>query len=219
MAGTTWAGRLQQSMSVGRERYVQTEKQGRPGAACRRTLPRSRLPSPGKPGNGRSVLGHALAHRTLRPARGEARRSSPFTSTGDQRSGRRGPRRRRPRDLGDGTTLLPILARSGERRLAVIDTEDRRLVEHLKWSADEREQTTYATCLTRGDHYGKRLHQVLLGRPPDPSLSVDHVNRDGLDNRRSNLRWATASEQVANRGASGGSITSHHRSSPTRTTA
>lgn len=149
----------------------------------------------------------------------EARRSSPFTSTGDQRSGRRGPRRRRPRDLGDGTTLLPILARSGERRLAVIDTEDRRLVEHLKWSADEREQTTYATCLTRGDHYGKRLHQVLLGRPPDPSLSVDHVNRDGLDNRRSNLRWATASEQVANRGASGGSITSHHRSSPTRTTA
>lgn len=35
--------------------------------------------------------------------------------------------------------------------------------------------------------------------PDDKSMTVDHCNRDPLDNRHSNLRWVTKSEQVLNR--------------------
>lgn len=47
-----------------------------------------------------------------------------------------------------------------------------------------------------------RLVALAFLKPPsDPSYnSIDHKNKDKLDNRVSNLRWATKSEQNANRG-------------------
>lgn len=42
------------------------------------------------------------------------------------------------------------------------------------------------------------MHRVLINAPP--SLDVDHINRDKLDNRRSNLRLATRSQNRANVG-------------------
>jgi hypothetical protein len=40
------------------------------------------------------------------------------------------------------------------------------------------------------------LHRVLLDAPAGPD--VDHINGDGLDNRRCNLRFATRSQNIAN---------------------
>ena len=42
----------------------------------------------------------------------------------------------------------------------------------------------------------RQLHRVILGGAPD--LFVDHINRNGLDNRRCNLREATNSQNQAN---------------------
>ncbi len=44
----------------------------------------------------------------------------------------------------------------------------------------------------------QRLHQFLMGYRT--GFTVDHINRNGLDCRRSNMRWATPTQQSANRG-------------------
>tara|TARA_Y100000389_G_scaffold190702_1_gene215823 strand:- start:3749 stop:4636 length:888 start_codon:yes stop_codon:yes gene_type:complete len=46
------------------------------------------------------------------------------------------------------------------------------------------------------------LHHIIMERmgipKPDFGYSIDHINRDKLDNRRENLRWATQSVQNSN---------------------
>jgi hypothetical protein len=63
---------------------------------------------------------------------------------------------------------------------------------------------------------GKRapilLHRYLMGEPPE---DIDHWNRDGLDNRRENLRRATPSQNGSNclsrKGTSKFKGVSHHK--------
>ena len=46
------------------------------------------------------------------------------------------------------------------------------------------------------------LHSVIMNRvqeKPCDDFSVDHINRDKLDNRRENLRWSTRSQQSSNK--------------------
>lgn len=40
------------------------------------------------------------------------------------------------------------------------------------------------------------LHKLICKAPP--GIEVDHINRNGLDNREENLRWATRSQNMAN---------------------
>ncbi len=90
---------------------------------------------------------------------------------------------------------------------AIVDLEDADLAQ-LKW---------HITCgryaMRRPRIPGSRMerlvvlmHRVILeralGRPIQPGMVVDHVNGDGLDNRRTNLREVTVSLNAYNRDSS-----------------
>jgi hypothetical protein len=88
-------------------------------------------------------------------------------------------------------------------RVALIDDEDLELVSQYRWWVYEevrpgpRDHGPYAIAFLRGDprHRKIGMHNLILSR-----LRVDHVDGDGLNNQRSNLRAATRSQNGANSG-------------------
>jgi hypothetical protein len=61
-------------------------------------------------------------------------------------------------------------------------------------------------------HNGRRqvilMHRVIMSAPPH--LQVDHINRNKVDNQRENLRFATRSQNQANKGIQKNN-TSHYK--------
>lgn len=76
--------------------------------------------------------------------------------------------------------------------VALVDDKDFLKVAHLKWRAFVRPHTVYAVR-TSGRRPGPRktvyMHRVILNCKE--GQCVDHRNRNGLDNRRANMRIAT----------------------------
>lgn len=83
--------------------------------------------------------------------------------------------------------------------VAIVDVEDFPLVSAYKWRASPDCRTFYAHRgqRTNGRYKLIQMHRMIL-QPPS-GIDVDHINGDGLDNRRSNLRLATGSDNNANR--------------------
>lgn len=91
--------------------------------------------------------------------------------------------------------LIPLV-NGGE---AIVDDEDYESLSAYKWYAYHAYSTTYArryVNIRKGKH-SIRMHRVIMGAPDD--LVVDHINHNGLDNRRSNLRICTHSQNQRNR--------------------
>ena len=81
---------------------------------------------------------------------------------------------------------------------AVIDAADVHLVDGFNWYANTDGHTVYAQrgAYANGAQKTTRLHRVLMGVHGD--LLVDHIDGDGLNNRRSNLRVATHAQNQRN---------------------
>lgn len=83
----------------------------------------------------------------------------------------------------------------GASHFATIDDADLPLVAPYRWCAKPRRNTVYAQATVDGRQVF--MHRFLLGlKPGDPM--VDHRDRDGLNNRRSNLRLASHGLNAAN---------------------
>jgi hypothetical protein len=81
-------------------------------------------------------------------------------------------------------------------KCAVIDEADRGLADGVVWRAMAGRKTHYVWRSDGGSTV--LLHRLILGA--DAGQSVDHINGDGLDCRRSNLRLCTTAENLRNRG-------------------
>ncbi|MCK4778267.1 MAG: HNH endonuclease [Actinomycetia bacterium] len=69
----------------------------------------------------------------------------------------------------------------------LIDSEDEWLLKAFKWHKHKKEYVTYARAYITGTKTRIVLHQAIIGRPLN-GLVIDHKNKNGLDNRRKNLR-------------------------------
>lgn len=95
-----------------------------------------------------------------------------------------------------GDTAYIALAKG---KTAIIDAGDVPLVAPYRWAARKGKGTWYVMARMRdpdGRVWALPLHRLLLN-PPD-GLVVDHINTDGLDNRRANLRLATVAQNNLN---------------------
>lgn len=82
---------------------------------------------------------------------------------------------------------------------ATVDASDFLQLSKWKWYANNIGHKTYA-CRTvkKGGRQTLYMHKEIIGTPV--GLVTDHINGNGLDNRRSNLRVCSRRENLLNRG-------------------
>lgn len=94
-------------------------------------------------------------------------------------------------------------------QVAIIDEQDADLAS-VKWCAQYNKCVdSYYAIRTVGERSNRtrlKLHNVIMERitslPIPQGYEVDHINRNTLDNRRSNLRLATRTQNSRNKGLS-----------------
>lgn len=96
---------------------------------------------------------------------------------------------------------------------AVIDDDDADRVSQHRWHAEKVKQASdkfYARCSfwENGKCAPVRLHRFIARA--DRGMVVDHINGDGLDNRKGNLRVCTQSKNLMNRNVKQRQNTSGH---------
>lgn len=95
---------------------------------------------------------------------------------------------------------------------AIIDANDVPLIAKHFWSYSKGKGTNGYAVTSVYKENGKQtslyLHCLLLN---DETRIVDHIDGNGLNNRRNNLRYVTAAQNSANRHTINQNSASHHR--------
>lgn len=88
--------------------------------------------------------------------------------------------------------------------LALVDDEDYDYVSIYNWYAVKSRNTFYAvrTETKNGIKRVILLHRFIM-KPPKGKV-IDHINRIGLDNRKTNIRFVTPRENALNMNRKGG---------------
>lgn len=86
-----------------------------------------------------------------------------------------------------------------QRKVAVVDDKDYGLLLSYKWRLGRSGANWYARASQ--NYQELKMHRMILGLRLHDGIQVDHINHDGLDNRRCNLRTCCASENQMNQRA------------------
>lgn len=79
-------------------------------------------------------------------------------------------------------------------RFALVDADDYPALARYEWFAEGSGRHLYAVRKHKGKSV--KMHRQILDAPPN--LLVDHIDHDGLNNRRANLRLATFTQNCRN---------------------
>ena len=84
---------------------------------------------------------------------------------------------------------------------AFVDDEDFERINKHKWTVLKKSNTFYARRTINGGSPSQRhikMHREIMGLTPKDGLVVDHINGNGLDNRKRNLRICTQFQNMKN---------------------
>jgi len=89
------------------------------------------------------------------------------------------------------TKLIPLT----QGKFAIVDAEDYDWLSQYKWCAAKDRYTFYAHRGSSGTTV--TMHRVIMRAPK--GVMCDHINHNGLDNRKSNLRLCTNAQNQYNK--------------------
>lgn len=100
---------------------------------------------------------------------------------------------------GHSTRLLDVSTPAHPNTFTLVDACDFEFLSQWKWGVNSEGYVIRVVTIA-GKTHTRRMHRIIADAPD--GVMVDHANRDKLDNRRSNLRYASTAENVRNRNPS-----------------
>jgi len=99
--------------------------------------------------------------------------------------------------LDDKTVkAIPLGTKTYPKIFALVDIDNYNLISKYYWHGKNSDCTFYAISRINGKRV--RMHRLILGLKHDDRQQGDHINGNGLDNRRCNLRIVTEQQNRFN---------------------
>lgn len=96
---------------------------------------------------------------------------------------------------------VKVYSKTHGNKYAFVSDEDYEKVSAVRWTVEKSGKTFYA--MRKHKKKKLRMHRFIL--KPKSTHEVDHINHNGLDNRRENIRIVTKRQNGVNRSKTKGS--------------